>query len=177
MGVNAPHVLHVGCAQESLPSAMQHCLSTRLDIDPKWEPDIVGDMTALPDGIGPFDAVYGSHCLEHIPFHKVDACLKGWLKVLKPGAVLILLLPDLEGLEPTDQVMYKASGGLEVRARDLFYGHSTLIQEWPMMQHLSGFTSATLRKFLEEAGFINVKVGRGQEQGCHNLFAVAVRPN
>ncbi len=176
MDILAPHVLHVGCSSDYLPPNMAHCRETRLDIDPAGDPDIVADMTNLPSGIGPFDAVYGSHCLEHLPFHKIQSCLKGWLNVLKPGAVVILLLPDLEDLDPTDDVLYIASGGLPVKARDLFYGHSDLVADWPYMQHLSGFTSATLRKQLEDAGFVNVRVGRGKQEGCCNLFAVAARP-
>ncbi len=171
-----PHILHVGCSSEHLPAQMAHCHETTLDIDPKWNPDIVADMTDLPADLGPFDGVYGSHCLEHLPFHKIQPCLKGWLNVLKPRGVVMLLLPDLEGLEPTDDVLYIASGGLPVKARDLFYGHSELVKDHPYYQHLSGFTSATLRKQLEDAGFVGIQVGRGKEQGCSNLFAIGVRP-
>jgi SAM-dependent methyltransferase len=171
-----PHVLHVGCYDDTMPREMSHCRETRLDIDPECNPDIVADMSDLPDGIGPFDCVYGSHCLEHLPFHKVQPCLKGWLKVLKPGGAVVQFVPDCEGVEPTDDVMYISRGGLAVKARDLFYGHSDLIEKWPHMQHLSGFTAATLKKQLEDAGFENVRVGRGQAEGCHNLFAAGTKP-
>jgi hypothetical protein len=152
---------------------MQHCRETRLDIDPRSAPDIVADMANLPGGIGPYDAVFASHCLEHLPFNKIQPCLKGWLNVLRPGGAVVLFLPDLEELSPTDDVLYTAPCGAMVKARDLFYGHSELIEENPYMQHLSGFTSATLRKQLEDAGFVSIQIDRAP---VLNLFAVGIRP-
>jgi SAM-dependent methyltransferase len=167
-------VLHVGCSGNTLPPQMAHLKETRLDIDPQSNPDIVGDMADLPQGIGPYDAIFASHCLEHLPFNKIQPCLKGWLNVLKPGGVVILFLPDLEDLTPTDEVLYEAVCG-PIKARDLFYGYSEFIEQHPYMQHLSGFTAATLRKHLEDAGFANVTVVR-EGGGCYNLSAVGVRP-
>jgi predicted SAM-dependent methyltransferase len=45
-----------------------------------------------------FDAVYHSHLLEH--FHKRDAIsfLKECFRVLKPGGILRIVVPDLEGI-------------------------------------------------------------------------------
>jgi SAM-dependent methyltransferase len=170
-------ILHVGSGDSTLPAnfAQPH-RETRLDVAAEWGPDIVADMADLPDGIGPFDAVYGSHCIEHLPFHKIQPCLKGWLNVLKPGGVVIQLCPDLEGVEPNDDVLYLAEYDLPVRGRDLFYGHSDLVAIWPAMQHLSGFTAATLRKQFETAGFIDVIVSRSGRDGCNNLLAIGVRP-
>lgn len=152
---------------------MAHCRETRLDIDPRSGPDILADMSDLPSGIGPFDAVFASHCLEHLPFSKTQSCLKGWLNVLEPGGVAIIFVPDLEDLFPTDEILYTAPCGVEVKARDLFYGHSELIVENPYMQHLSGFTSATLRKQLEDAGFVDIKIDRTEVK---NIFAIGLRP-
>jgi len=169
-------ILHVGAGGHSLPAnfARPYC-ETSLDMDAGWQPDILADMADLPPGIGPFDVVYGSHCLEHLPFHKTQPCLKGWLNVLKPGGVLIQLLPDLEGVEPNDDVLYLAEDDIPVRGRDLFYGHSDLVAIWPGMQHLSGFTAATLRKQFEAAGFVDVMVSRSGADGCYNLLAIGVR--
>jgi SAM-dependent methyltransferase len=173
--MDVPHVLHVGCACEPLPKQMAHCRETRLDLDPAWNPDILADMSELPAGIGPFDAVFSCHSLEHLPFHKIQPCLKGWLNVLRPGGVVFLIVPDLTGIEPTDDVLYIGANGMPVKAQDLFYGHSELIKDWPFMQHLSGFTDKTLRRQLEDAGFVDVQVTRDGHTECSNLFAIGVR--
>jgi SAM-dependent methyltransferase len=42
-----------------------------------------------------FDLLFSSHMLEHIPHFKIDAVLNEFNRVLKPGAVVRLLCPDL----------------------------------------------------------------------------------
>ena len=44
------------------------------------------------------DLVYSSHFLEHIPNDKVDSFLLECWRILKPGGVLRLVVPDLENL-------------------------------------------------------------------------------
>lgn len=151
-------VLHIGCGRSPLPSRMSHCHETRLDIDPNVEPDIVADMASIPD-IGPFDAVYSSHSLEHLYPHDVPKCLAGILRVLKPGGAVIIHVPDLEDLSPTDEVLYEVEGG-PVLAKDLFYGWSKYLEELPFMAHRTGFVQKTLHAALERAGFSSVTVGR-----------------
>lgn len=165
-------VLHVGCGSESLPEFFpQPCVETRVDINPDCSPDIVADMSELPDGIGPFDAVYSCHCLEHLMPHRVDPCLRGFSKVLKQGGAVIVLVPDLGGLEPTEDILFISPGG-EVRAADLFYGFRKYLEQHPYMAHRTGFVESTLRAALESAGFEKVQVKR---LGEHNLFGVGVK--
>src|SRR4051794_15690432 len=39
-----------------------------------------------------FDFVYSSHCLEHM--HEPAAALAEWWKLVKPGGVLVVIVPD-----------------------------------------------------------------------------------
>lgn len=57
--------------------------------------DIIADAQTL-DGVGDetFDYVYSSHCLEHID--DWQRALANWLRVLKPGGLLVLFLPDVK---------------------------------------------------------------------------------
>jgi SAM-dependent methyltransferase len=48
----------------------------------------------FPDG--QFDLLFSSHMLEHIPHFKIDSVLHEFNRVLKPGAEIRLLCPDLE---------------------------------------------------------------------------------
>lgn len=52
----------------------------------------------LPLADGTADLVYSSHFLEHIPLEQVGPFLQECLRILKPGGVLRLVLPDLENL-------------------------------------------------------------------------------
>ena len=70
-----------------------------LDFSPHG-PDVQpADLLAtLPIESGSADVVYSSHFLEHIPLARVNAFLGECLRILKPGGVLRLVLPDLENL-------------------------------------------------------------------------------
>jgi ubiquinone/menaquinone biosynthesis C-methylase UbiE len=153
-------VLHAGCGLEHLPPYLSHCSEVRLDIDPAVKPDIVANMAALPDGIGPYDAVYTCHSLEHLYPYDVLPCLEGFLRVLKTGGVAIVLVPDLEDVPPTDDVLYTTVGGTAVTGLDMYYGLSCALKDMPYMAHHCGFVEKTLREVMQRAGFKNVVVHR-----------------
>ena len=52
----------------------------------------------LPWGAAVFDAVYSSHVLEHLPPAEGRELLAEQLRVLKPGGVCRVVVPDLEGI-------------------------------------------------------------------------------
>lgn len=153
-------VLHAGCGHETLPPYLGHCEEVRLDIDPAAKPDILADMACLPADLGPYDAVYTCHSLEHLYPYDVLPCLDGFRRVLKPGGVVIVLVPDLEGVLPTDEVLYTTLGGAAVTGLDMYYGLGAALREMPYMAHHCGFVRDTLKRVLESAGFKNVVVHR-----------------
>ena len=166
-------VLHAGCGGSPLPEYFpgQNIEEVRLDIDAQHKPDVVASLTSLGE-IGPFDAIYCAHCLEHLYPHEVPLALDEFLRVLKPGGFAMVIVPDLEGLEPSDRELYKTNDGLSVTSFDLFYGHRLLIPNHPFMAHHSGFTAALMRQAMHDAGFAPVHVKRSTD---FNLIAVAVK--
>ncbi len=48
------------------------------------------NLAGVPDNH--FDAVFSSHCLEHLV--DVPTALKNWVRVLKPGGYLYVVVPD-----------------------------------------------------------------------------------
>lgn len=158
-------VLHVGCGHASLPTWFADFDEVRLDIDPGCKPDIVASMIEMGE-IGPFDAAYCSHTLEHVYPHQVPVALAEFRRVLKPNGALVLFVPDLEGISATDEVIYESPCG-PITGRDMIYGKISYLEQSPFMAHHNGFVASTLRSALEGAGFNGVSVLQIPE---HNLM-------
>ena len=168
-------LLHAGCGGAPLPPFLQHVQEVRLDIDPAQRPDIVADMAHLPEGLGPFDAVFTCHALEHLMPHAVGECLAGFHRVLRSGGSVVIFVPDLEGVAPTREVLFESPAG-PITGHDLFYGHAPALRDYPYMAHRCGFVKETLAAALTEAGFINVRTDRVTDPAPHNLFGFGVKP-
>lgn len=156
--------LHVGCGGERLPSYMaEKFQETRVDIDPRWNPDVVADARNLGE-IGTFDLLYCLHVLEHFYPHEVQPVLTEWKRVTAGGGAVCIIVPNVEGVTPSDEVMYHAACG-PVTAHDVIYGKREFVEHNEWMAHKNGFTPASLKKELESAGFYDVKVTADR----HNL--------
>jgi len=162
--------LHVGCGGNPAPAWLDDYDEVRLDIDPTHKPHIVASMLDLGD-IGPYDTVFSSHSLEHVYPHEVPIALEGFHRVLNDGGTAIIVVPDLEDIRPTEDVVYESAAG-PVTGLDMYYGMARLIAENPYMAHKCGFTQTTLTKVLQDAGFSTVHV---QRVNGHNLLGVAVK--
>lgn len=120
----------------------------RLDIDPRTKPDIVGSMTDIGD-VSPFDAVYCAHALEHLYPHEVPRALSEFYRVLVKGGILVIIVPNLEGIKPTDDMV----DGAGCTGLHLFYGDPAEIEDAPYMAHHYGFLAETLSRAISAAGF------------------------
>jgi hypothetical protein len=154
----SPSLLHVGCGGETLPGWLGKFHETRLDINPANNPDIVRDMRNL-DGVGTYDAIYCSHALEHLSPHEVVPALVGFHSALNPDGVAIIFVPDLEGVQATDEVLFNSPAG-PICGMDLIYGYRPALAENPYMAHKTGFDSASLHVVMVAAGFADVRISR-----------------
>jgi len=114
-------------------------------------------MTSLGD-IGTFVAVWCCHSLEHLHPHDGITALQEFHRVLKPDGAAIIIVPDLEDVKPTDEVVYTSSAG-PITGHDMYYGWRA--HENEHMQHRTGFVKSTLEAALQKAGFARVDVKRG----------------
>lgn len=169
---DAPAVLNIGCGPRG-PSRIHDYFppgvwrEIRLDIDPRNEPDLLAsmtDMSVVADAS--VDAVWSSHSLEHLERHQIVPALKECLRVLKPGGILKLFVPDLQSIAPLiaddklHQVLYQAPAG-PITVHDVVYGHSDAIASGQSyMAHRSGFTPTLLGQNLVEAGFHTIVLQR-----------------
>ncbi|KHK02922.1 glycosyltransferase [Desulfovibrio sp. TomC] len=86
-------LLNLGCG------GTHHPAWTNIDFTP-MPPDVLGyDLgREIPFPDNTFQAVYHSHLLEHLPKRTAPLFLAQCLRVLQPGGVLRLAVPDLEGI-------------------------------------------------------------------------------
>ena len=164
-------VLNVGCGfvgQRLHPSFQGgEWRELRLDIDPAVNPDIVCSMIDMnPLASGSIDAIWSSHNLEHLHRHEVPVALAEFLRVLRPGGMLLLTMPDLQKIaelvaagELEDEAYLSPSG--PIAPLDMIFGHSASLAQGNLhMAHKTGFTARTLNQLLAEAGFAEIAVTR-----------------
>lgn len=80
--------LHLGCGPRCIPGFVH------IDAQPAPHVDIVGPVERLPMGDNSVSLIYASHVLEHFGRNEYKAVLKEWFRVLKPGGILRLSVPD-----------------------------------------------------------------------------------
>ena len=165
-------LLNVGSGgMKELPEAFADCEHVRLDVSPDVEPDIVASMTDMGD-IGRFDIILCSHALEHIYPHETVKALSEFWRVLKMHGHCLIFVPDLEGIQANEIVLYHDQTG-PITGLDLIYGHRRhMMSGQPHMAHHNGFTRATLTEALLEAGFAKAECSR---QNGYNLMGVGIK--
>jgi predicted SAM-dependent methyltransferase len=184
-GARVRTVLNVGCGHASRLSLHEHFhgpgwREIRLDIDPAVRPDIVCSITEItPVRSASVDAIWSSHGLEHLYRHEVPRALGEFFRVLMPDGFALLTLPDLQRvaeLVAADRLEAEAyvSPSGPITALDMMFGHTPSLARGNMfMAHKSGFTAATLRNLLAAAGFVDIRVHRGN---AFDLWAWACKP-
>lgn len=70
-----------------------------VDINPKWNPDVVTDWNNLTMfSNGSIDLVVSHHSLEHVGCNEGDGFVREAYRVLRPGGSLIVCVPDSRAL-------------------------------------------------------------------------------
>jgi predicted SAM-dependent methyltransferase len=177
-------VLNVGCgypARQGLHPSFHgnEWREVRLDINPAVKPDIVCSITDMqPVTNAAVDAIWSSHNLEHLQRHEVPVALSEFVRVLRPGGLLLLTMPDLQRIaelvagDALEDEAYLSPSG-PITALDMIYGHTpSLARGNYHMAHKTGFTARTLRQLLIEAGFTEVAIQRES----FSLWARAFKP-
>jgi predicted SAM-dependent methyltransferase len=91
--MNRPKLLNLGCG------AFVHEEWTNVDFVSSNRLVIAHDLLkGIPFPDNEFDAVYHSHVLEHFPRSQALPFLNECFRVLKPGGILRVVIPDLESI-------------------------------------------------------------------------------
>ena len=176
-------VLNVGAGGAPVHKAFRKAewREVRVDLDEGAEPDVVGSIVDLPSLFPSerFDAVWCSHCLEHLYDHELAAALGGFRAVLQEDGFALIACPDLMAVAELlaagklEETAYVSPAG-PVRALDMLFGFSPAIAAGnQFMAHRTGFTVDRLGRLLLEAGFREVRVATRTK---FELWAVALMP-
>lgn len=148
--------LNIGCGNKRIPGY------TGVDIVKRDAVDIVAPAFAIPLPDGCASEVMAIHLLEHLYRWEAPKALGEWARLLQPGGLLVMEMPDLmkwarnlvdgrQGKHPDQMHMWAAYG--DPRRED------------PAMTHRWGYTFATVKPLLEEAGFTDIVEQRTQFHG------------
>ncbi|MFE1601547.1 class I SAM-dependent methyltransferase [Methylobacterium sp. ID0610] len=153
----------------------------RLDIDARVAPDLVGSVTDMrafaPDAS--FDAIWSSHNVEHLHAHEVLPTFREFVRVLRPDGFALITCPDLQAVAQLvaegkmDQTVYVSPAG-PITPLDMMFGHIASIAAGNhFMAHNTGFTAERLGRTGLDAGFHEVRIGKGR---FYDIWALALMP-
>jgi predicted SAM-dependent methyltransferase len=124
-----------------------------LDIATGPEVDYVGDCRKLAQfADASIETIYASHVLEHVPYREIGAVLKDWFRVLRPGGLAMIAVPDFQAL---CRLYLHPQATLQDRLylMQMVFGG----QADPHDFHFVGFEGELLGYMLREAGFTDMK--------------------
>lgn len=105
---------------------------------------------------GSVDALYCSHVLEHFSHSETESVLREWVRVLKPGGVIRLAVPNFDWI--------KAHADDPMAEQFLLGGHTDENDS-----HGAIFTDAKLRKMMTAAGLVDIKPWVSELKDCASL--------
>lgn len=137
--------LHLGCGHRYIPGFVHVDLYDLLHVDYKSGID---DLSVLDDGAA--SLIYSSHSFEYFDRTEAVGVLKEWYRVLAPGGVLRLAVPDFDALIR----VYRESGSLD-RILGPLYGRMEIESQNgnEMLYHKTTYNFDSLKELLEENGF------------------------
>jgi len=137
-----PVNLHLGCGKVYIPGFVHIDVRKFEHVDHVTSVDNL-DMFADNS----VDLVYACHLLEHFHRNQTEGVLAEWYRVLRPGGVLRIAVPDFEAVTK----IYHATGDLG-RILGLVTGR----QDYEYNTHYMIFDFNSLSNLLRNVGFQNI---------------------
>lgn len=141
--------LHLGCWHRYIPGFVHVDLCDLPHIDHKTSID---KLPMFDDSS--VELIYSSHSLEYFDRIEAERVLAEWRRVLRPGGILRIAVPDFDALIE----VYKRTGELQ-RLLGPLYGRMEIDtpQGKRVLYHKTVYNFPHLKQLLESAGFENVR--------------------
>lgn len=135
----------------------------------------VGKPFLLPDSS--FNFIYSEHLLEHLDYHQAKNMLNECYRVLKPNGIIRITTPSLEFLldlyfhpekELNNEYLKYDSKRFNLPCNPVY----SINQFHILWGHKIIYDEKTLKEFLHETGFINIKkceVGKSEHIELNNI--------
>lgn len=137
--------LHLGCGKRNFGPEWIH-------IDGADFPHIVSnDITKLNFEDNSADVIYSSHTLEYFDRYEVLDVLKEWNRVLKPGGILRIAVPDFQAMIKLYIEGYELENFLGPLYGKMDMGDVKIY-------HKTCYDFKSLKNILENSGFIEIKL-------------------
>jgi predicted SAM-dependent methyltransferase len=136
--------LHLGCGKRHIPGFIH--------IDAVDYPHVdhvatIDNLSFIPDNS--VDLIYNCHVLEHFKRKDVERVLREWYRVIKPGGILRISVPDFAKLCE----VYQREGKI-----DLVIGALFGRQDYLYNIHYNVFDFPSLSDLLHRCGFTDVRI-------------------
>lgn len=117
------------------------------------DPDVFADCKSIPLPDECADELMAIHLFEHLYYWEAPVALAEWRRLLKPGGLLILEMPDVKKCAAN---LVRLVDGDDVKSIDSMamwglYGDPNTSDPW--MNHRWGWTPKTLKGLLKRSGF------------------------
>lgn len=143
MTSTAPTKLHLGCGASRIPGFFHIDLDDHAHVDhhgPVERLDFIPDNTV--------ELIYASHVLEHFGRYQVFDVVSEWYRVLRPGGILRVAVPDFAAA-----VKWYAGRGDIRQVLGLIIGGQTCSYDY----HHVIFDETSLGELLEDVGFSDIR--------------------
>lgn len=138
--------LHLGCGKRDFGSDWYHVdMSDYPHVG--WH-DVIRLMPIATDSV---DLIYASHLLEYFDREEAPIVLKEWMRVLQPGGVLRVAVPDFDAMA----ALY-ITGKYDLSS---FLGplYGKMVAANCMIYHRTVYDKRSLKALLESVGFKDVR--------------------
>lgn len=139
------------------PYMLDEGITVSFDIREEAHPDVICDLRSIPVPDDTFDIVFSSHTLEHFGWRVVDKILKEWVRTLKVGGQLRIVVPNAR--HAAERILKD-----EIVPTDMWVMMGE--QEYAKNFHGTFFTPNILTRLVESLGNLdNIQVKEGDYAG------------